>query len=102
MAYSKPIWNDVKNCIYKSSKSYGNKDTGEVVIYVGSSASNSHELIKHTTTRRFKAEYKGHFNVCVFKFGVEFPDGKEMILTEKIFKNNNQRAGELIATNYLY
>ena len=49
---SYPIWNTVTACIYKSSKSYGVKDTGEVVINVGTSGSNSHTFLKHATTHR--------------------------------------------------
>lgn len=98
MSYAKPIWNEVTNCKYKGSKSYGNIDTGEVTVLVGSSAKNSHELVKHFTTRRFKDEYAGLKDVCVFKFGVELNDGTKIILTTKIFRNNNGRAGELLKT----
>ena len=49
---SYPIWNTITACIYKSSKSYGVKDTGEVTINVGTSASNSHIFLRHTTTHR--------------------------------------------------
>ena len=91
-----PIWNTVTNCLYKSNKSYGNRDTGEVNIAVGLSSSNSHHFLSHVTTRRFKDEYKGHDNVVVFKFTVDGIDIKEMI-----FKDNEGRAGELIETNML-
>ena len=56
-----PIWNIITACIYKNgtpsdhhsgSKSYGVKDTGEVEIRVGTSSSNSHTFLKHTTTHR--------------------------------------------------
>lgn len=97
MSRMKPIWNIVTNCEYKSSKSYGNKNTGEVQVCVGSSAQNSHELLKHITTRRFHDEYKGHEKVCVFKFGVII-DGVSTVLTEKIFEDNNGKAGALIQT----
>jgi hypothetical protein len=97
MSYAKPIWNNVTNCGYKGSKSYGNQDTGEVEILVGSSASNSHLLVNHFTTRRFKEEYKGLKNVCVFKFGIEI-DNHKIVVTEKIFKDNGGRAGSLLKT----
>jgi hypothetical protein len=47
-----PIWNIITACIYKSAKSYGVKDTGEVEVRVGTSSSNSHLFLKHTTTHR--------------------------------------------------
>ena len=47
-----PIWNDVQACIYKSSKSYGVRNTGEVEIRVGTSSKNSHKFLQHTTTHR--------------------------------------------------
>lgn len=97
MSYAKPIWNEVTNCIYKTSKSYGNHNTGEVKIYVGSSSKNSHELVQHTTTRRFHDAYLGYKNVCVFKFGIEL-DGRVHLVTEKIFKDNKGKAGELLET----
>ena len=49
---SYPVWNEVTACIYKGSKSYGVKETGEVQVYVGTSASNSHAFVKHCTTHR--------------------------------------------------
>tara|TARA_R110000796_G_scaffold49904_2_gene118529 strand:+ start:305 stop:565 length:261 start_codon:yes stop_codon:yes gene_type:complete len=52
MSRSYPIWNDVTACIYKSGKSYGVKDDGNVNIKVGTSASNSHDFISHRTTRK--------------------------------------------------
>jgi hypothetical protein len=47
-----PIWNIITACIYKSGKSYGVKDTGEVEVRIGTSSSNSHTFLKHTTTHR--------------------------------------------------
>ena len=99
MSYSKPIWNDVTACNYKSSKSYGNINDAETTISVGSSSKNSHVLVTHFTTRRFKEEYKGLKSVCVFKFGIRI-DNKETLLSEKIFKDNKGRAGELLKTNH--
>tara|TARA_R100000654_G_scaffold21885_1_gene44145 strand:- start:279 stop:590 length:312 start_codon:yes stop_codon:yes gene_type:complete len=53
---SYPIWNDVTACIYKNgesgAKSYGVKQTGEVEVLIGTSASNSHTFLKHSTTHR--------------------------------------------------
>lgn len=70
MAYSYPIWNDVTACIYKSSKSYGAKDTSEASVKVGTSANNSKLLVRHCTTRRKKGDY------VVFTFYVDIDDGK--------------------------
>lgn len=47
-----PIWNRITACTYKSDKSYGVKETGEVTVKVGTSASNSHVFLTHTTTHR--------------------------------------------------
>lgn len=70
MSRSYPIWNKVTACIYNSSKCYGVKDTGEVAIYIGSSARNSHEFVRHVTTRRVHGEY------TKFTFGVDLLDGE--------------------------
>jgi len=52
MSRSYPIWVEVDACIYKSSKSYGAKDTNNQKIYVGTSKNNSHLLARITTTKR--------------------------------------------------
>jgi hypothetical protein len=70
MSYSYPIWNEVEACIYKSSKSYGVRETGEVRVKVGTSAKNSHDFVSHTTThRRFddgSREYRFYVDgVCI-------------------------------------
>ena len=49
---SYPIWNIITACIYKGSKSYGVKETGDVEVRIGTSASNSHTFLKHSTTHR--------------------------------------------------
>ena len=49
---SYPIWNIVEACIYKGSKSYGVKRTGDVEVRIGTSESNSHTFLKHSTTHR--------------------------------------------------
>lgn len=92
MSRSYPIWNKVIACKYNSDKSYGINDTGEVEIFVGSSASNSHLLVNHVTTRRFENHPK-YGSVCIFKYSV---DG--VILKEMIFKNNNGKAGDHVKT----
>lgn len=67
---SYPIWNFVNACIYKSSKSWGARRRASVSVYVGSSASNSHEFVHHATTHREHAngdrEYRFFIDgVCV-------------------------------------
>jgi hypothetical protein len=52
MASSYPIWNNVTACIYKAAKSYGVRETGDVSVLVGTSKSNSHEFVTHSTTHR--------------------------------------------------
>lgn len=47
-----PIWNEVQACIYKSAKNYGARNESAVTVRVGTSRSNSHELVRHKTTRR--------------------------------------------------
>lgn len=49
---SYPIWLDVTSCIYKSSKSYGVKQDGNINIYVGTGAKNSHHFGKIRLTHR--------------------------------------------------
>lgn len=92
MGRSHPIWNNVTACKYNSNKSYGISDTGEVQILVGSSASNSHEFVKHVTTRRF-FNHEKYGRVCVFKFSV---DG--VVLKIMIFKDNKGKAGKHLKT----
>jgi hypothetical protein len=93
MAYSWPIWVDVQACTYKSSKSYGARDTNAQTIYVGSSAKNSHQFVGITNYKRAHEEYKGHKDVIVFKCKIDGITVKEMI-----FKSNRGRAGELLET----
>lgn len=49
---SYPIWHDITACNYKSSKSYGSKNTAQTKVYVGTGANNSHLLGEVITTRR--------------------------------------------------
>jgi len=45
-----PIWNIITACIYKSGKSYGVRERGEVAIKIGTSSSNSHSFLTHRVT----------------------------------------------------
>lgn len=69
---SYPIWNEVKSCAYNGKKSYGVKQTGEVVVNVGTSASNSHVFVEHCVTHRQldngEREYRFYLDgICVKK-----------------------------------
>ena len=81
MSKAYPIWNEVKNCTYQGNKSYGNKETGEVNIYVGSSAKNSEHFLKTLITKR-DGTWKGK-QVVVFKFSVDDVVLKYMIFEMK-------------------
>ena len=91
MAYSYPIWNEVKNCTYNSNKSYGNKETGEVNIYVGSSPKNSKHFVKTIVTKRLTT-YKGK-EVFAFRFSVD-----DIVLKAALFENNKGVPGKFIKT----
>lgn len=52
MSRAYPIWNQVTACIYKSNRSWGARQTSEVQVKVGSSASNSHDFVSHATTHK--------------------------------------------------
>jgi len=52
MAQSYPIWNKITACIYKSNKSYGVRERGEVEVRIGTSGSNSHHFLNHKTTHK--------------------------------------------------
>ena len=86
-----PIWHDVKSCLYKSSKSYGARDTADTTIYIGSSSKNSTEFIRTSTTRRFKYNEALGQVVCSFRFYV---DG--ICIKEMIFEDNNGKVGQFI------
>ena len=47
-----PIWNKITACIYKADRSYGVRETGDVSVVVGTSKSNSHAFVDHSTTHR--------------------------------------------------
>lgn len=81
-----PIWHQVTACIYNSSKSWGAKDTGEIKIKVGSSADNSHDLVRVATKRVITDDQ------VIFKFYI---DGIK--IREAIFENDGGRAGKKLS-----
>ena len=81
-----PIWNNITACIYKGGKSYGIKNTGEVEVLVGTSASNSHLFLNHTTTHRKledgSREYRFYIDGEIVKRAILPKDGElEMVAT---------------------
>lgn len=52
MRRSYRIWNNVTACIYKSSRSWGVKNEGNVEVLVGASRHNNASLVNHRVTRR--------------------------------------------------
>jgi len=75
MAHSYPIWNDVEACIYKTSKSFGARNTSTTKVYVGTSKSNSELLVEHVTTKRIVGDF------TIFRFGVDTGSGLEVLKT---------------------
>ena len=63
---SYPIWNKIQACIYKGVKSYGVKNEGVVNVLIGTSQSNSHDILTHTTTVK-----KHTKNIQEFRFYVD-------------------------------
>lgn len=47
-----PIWNEVRACIYKTSRSWGARERAEVRVNVGTSAKYSNHFLTHSTTHR--------------------------------------------------
>lgn len=89
MSRSYPIWNQVTNCKYQSDKSYGNVDTGEVNIFVGSSSKNSHSFVNTKITKRI-ISWKNK-SVFAFKFSVD-----DVVLKVALFEKNKDVPGKLI------
>ena len=84
---SYPIWNRITACIYKGGKSYGVRETGEVEILVGTSASNSHLFVKHCVTHREledgSREYRFYLDGVVLKRAV-LPKGADQLDFDQI------------------
>jgi len=84
---SYPIWNRITACIYKGGKSYGVRETGEVEVLVGTSASNSHLFLKHCVTHREledgSREYRFYLDGVVLKRAV-LPKGADQLDFDQI------------------
>lgn len=83
MAHSYAIWIDVEACTYKTSKSYGAKNTNYERVLVGTSAKHSHQLCDRTVTRKEFDEYRDFKKVIVFRSYQDKILLKEMILSQK-------------------
>ena len=91
-----PIWNIITACIYNSKKSYGVQNTGDVSVRVGTSSSNSHKFLEHSTTHRenengdkefrFYVDGKCIKRAVLYKntYELEFLNAEEVALTHKV------------------
>tara|TARA_R100001509_G_C4766999_1_gene181713 strand:- start:264 stop:584 length:321 start_codon:yes stop_codon:yes gene_type:complete len=100
MSRNYPIWHEITNCNYKSSKSYGNRNTGKETIFVGSSKSNSHQhcIIEHKKTKEiindtefiFFRTYVNNIKVCESKFSINSKgNADELIFNHSIVEFGN-------------
>ncbi len=84
---SYPIWNRITACNYKGGKSYCVRETGEVTVLVGTSASNSHLFLKHCVTHREledgSREYRFYLDGVVLKRAV-LPKGADQLDFDQI------------------
>lgn len=95
MAQQYSIWIDVEACIYKTSKSYGARNTNHEKVLVGTSARYSHQLCTRSVTRKELSEYRGFKDVLVFR---SYHDGgllKEMVLSSKTKEVLETRIAEI-------
>ena len=83
MAHSYPIWVDVQACLYKSSKSYGARDTNFESIKVGTSPRYSHDFYTRATNRKVLSEYREFTDVIVFRGYHNGICVEELVLSQK-------------------
>ena len=85
-----PIWNLVQACIYKASKSWGARADCVVEVLVGTSSSNSHHFLTHTTTHRELANGDKSFRFYVDKVCVRqatlAKGSKELVVTYAVIE----------------
>ena len=91
---SYPIWNIITACIYKGSKSYGVKETGEVEVRIGTSASNSYTFLRHSTTHRQldngDREYRFYIDGQLIKRAVLHKGESQLQFYDGGFKTNSK------------
>lgn len=95
MAFSYPIWIDVQSCLYKSSKSYGARDTNMETVNVGTSSKYSHEFYKRGTNRKVLSEYRGFKDVIVFRGYHNGLCVEELVLCTKTREVLERRSAEI-------
>lgn len=92
-----PIWNEVQACIYQSSKSWGARNAAGVTVYIGSSAANSHEFMRHCTSRRTSYLDDGR-EVTIFTFNaLGHPIREVAILNDKSGRANGAVVWDKVA-----
>lgn len=74
---SHAIWNKVDSDAYNSEKSYGAKNSSDVEVRVGTSASNSQFLVQHETIRR------QHGDWTQFQFAVTDADDNTLLVVDR-------------------
>lgn len=89
IAYSYPIWIDVEAYIYKSSKSYGARDTNNEIVKVGTSSKYSHDFVTRRVTRR---EYDGKVEFRAYNNGIWV---SQLILDKKTKEVLTKRDAEI-------
>lgn len=80
---SYPIWINVENCNYKSSKDFGWKNTGKQTYNIGSSSKNSSEFLETCVTRRRRWDKLSECYYWVFSFSVDDVILKKSYWTDK-------------------
>ena len=84
-----PIWNEVEACIYKSSKSWGAKNTSTVTTFVGSGSTYSEKFFKQIVTKRRMGDY------LVFKLSIDDKIIKTKYFNIKTKKFTNRKPIDL-------
>ena len=99
---SYPIWHQIQSCIYANNngrtgnKSYGTKQHSECQVKVGSSASNSHDFIRHETTHRQhnNGDREFHFYIdgAIFRKAILRKGSDQLVITFDALNNSEVAA----------
>lgn len=81
---SYPIWLNVTNCNYKTTKSFGYKNTGIINYYVGTSGKNSNHLLESIVKKR-EIKYKGK-DCVLFSYSIN-----GVVLIIQIYSYENKK-----------
>jgi len=87
-----PIWHKVEAYHYARDKSYGGKNNSRDTILVGSSVTNSYELV-NTITKRRSILHPKYGKVISFRYYVD-----NVCIKQMIFKDVKGRADKLLHT----